>query len=417
MRRTPNVRGTVLVMRFRSEMLMVAAGLFLIGCPAKEKQEHLPAREDSVPARVEPKKTKAPSQSAHFSEPKKNKREPAFTSTSHPRDLFDWSKAVHEPYGERPKFTRSMQRRTKELHKIVVKHLGGSPRAAALLELISLREISHHGSQRPFDGRGIVHRLQPDREGAQESWHKMGKKYAKVNPLYEDLDIWLSYGPQGMNSPLFLHTWDVEGDPRMLGDTVIADLTYLRAARKNMGKLQSERGIRCWAYDPEGQYTERFNIKKNTIRKILRSKVLRDENGKAMTRTVPVCGPESFTDIDGDGREEIVHRDDQGRIVLGPDYSCVAPTWEFIHRATSGGKLCPPWDQDQSAAWYMQQFRRRAERAGLDPYELVTQKDLGSEPDGDQYELWMSIWDDALEKFEEPPMDWGTQEVASAPVN
>lgn len=245
----------------------------------------------------------------------------------------------------------------------------------------------------------------------------MDKKYAEVNPLYEDKNIWLSYGPQGMNSPLFLHNWDVEGDPRMLGDTVIADLTYLRAARRNLGKLQSENGVRCWAYDPDGQYRERFNYKTGKIRQVKRSKVLRDESGEPVTRTVPVCGPESFTDIDGDGREELVHKDASGRIVAGPDYSCVAPTWEFIHRATSGGKVCPPWSEDEPSMWYMRQFRRRAEREGLDPFELVT-ADLGSEPKGlGQYDLWMKIWDKALEKLGEAPMDWAAQEVASAPVN
>jgi hypothetical protein len=404
-------------MRFRSEMLMVATASFLIGCPSKQKQEPLPAKDDSIPARVEPKKTKAPTQSAHFSDPQEKRSETAYKSIKHPRDLFDWGKVIHEPYGERPKFTRSMQRRTKDLHAAVVKRLKGSRHATSLLELVSLREISHHGSQRPFDGRGIVHRLQPDRAGAQESWYKMGKKYAKVNPLYEDLDIWLSYGPQGMNSPLFLHTWDVEGDPRMLGDTVIADMTYLRAARNNMRKMQGERGVRCWDYDPEGQYSETFDAKTGKIKRRLKAKVRRDENGKPLTRTFFMCGPENFTDIDGDGREELVHRDENGRIVAGPDYSCLAPTWEFIHRATSGGKLCPPWEHDAGAMWYMRQFRRRAERAGLDPFELVSEKDLGHEPEGDQYELWMSIWDDALEKFDEPPMDWGAQEVASAPVN
>ena len=50
-----------------------------------------------------------------------------------------------------------------------------------------------------------------------------------------------------------------------------------------------------------------------------------------------------------------------------------APTWESIHAAVSGGKLCPPPARHAD-------FRRRAVKAGLDPSRLVTPADLGRGP-------------------------------------
>lgn len=138
----------------------MAALFFVSGCPSKQEQE-LPHEES--PEREEKLATEAPTQSAHFSEPEEKRKAKAVGSV-HPRDLFDWGKVTHEPYGERPKFTRSMQNRTKALHGFVVDEVHGSHRALALLRLVSLREISHHGSQRPFDGHGIVHRLEADHE-------------------------------------------------------------------------------------------------------------------------------------------------------------------------------------------------------------------------------------------------------------
>lgn len=404
-------------MRFHSGMLTAVAALILMGCPSKSKRELHPSEDEKGTDGTSESSGSVGSQNLYFSVPEESPSEPAAHADFHPRDTFDWSKAIHDPGEERPKYTRSMQKKTQLIHGAVVKKLGGSSSASDLLNLISLREISHHGSQRPFDGRGIVHRLSADKEGALESWYKASGRYAKENPLYKNSKIWMSYGPQGMNSPLFLHIWDVEGDPRMLGDTVIADLTYLRAARGNLRKLNSSKGIRCWDYDQEGQYQERYNSKTGEIRQVLRAKVRRDEVGKVVMRNVPPCGPDSFMDIDGDGRDEIVHRDEHGRVVAGPDYTCIAPTWEFVHRATSGGKVCPPWSKDAGALWYMGQFRRRAERIGLDPYELVADRDLGSEPTEDQYQLWMSIWDSVLESLDEEPMDWTSEELVPDQVN
>jgi len=374
-------------------MLTFASAVFLIGCPSVNQDK----KPEEIEGDLEQNKEEGENtQSSYMSIPEDRPTSQASHVERHPRDAFDWSKAVHDPYADRPKFTRNMQRRTQEIHDVVTKYISASKDANSLIRLVSLREISHHGSQRPFDGRGIVHRLNADKEGAISSWYKTSKIYSKKNPLYIDSRIWMSYGPQGMNSPLFLHIWDVEGDPRMLGDTVIGDLTYLRAARSNLRKLSSDKGIRCWKYDDEGQVREYYDVQSGKIKTKLRSKVARDEEGNVITHTVQKCGPESFADIDGDGRLEIVHKNKNGKLVLGPDYTCVAPTWEYVHRATSGGKICPPWPNDSGAIWYMNQFRRRADRVGLDPYEVVSSGDLGAEPSGGQYEMWVKIWTKSL---------------------
>ena len=77
----------------------------------------------------------------------------------------------------------------------------------------------------------------------------------------------------------------------------------------------------------------------------------------------------------------------------------VEPTWGNIHRAVSGGKICPSKSEER-AATMRKYFNNRAARYGIDPDEAVTMKMLGKEPtrglDGEawptQEAMVMGLW-------------------------
>lgn len=77
------------------------------------------------------------------------------------------------------------------------------------------------------------------------------------------------------------------------------------------------------------------------------------------------------------------------------------PTWYNVHRAVSGGKICPSKHEERAASM-RKYFVRRATRSGLDPDGRVTTKMLGKEPtDGLEGEAWddqeqmvMGLWEE-----------------------
>jgi hypothetical protein len=77
----------------------------------------------------------------------------------------------------------------------------------------------------------------------------------------------------------------------------------------------------------------------------------------------------------------------------------VEPTWGNIHRAVSGGKICPSKSEDR-AATMRKYFNNRAARYGIDPDQPITLKMLGKEPtrglDGEEWEtqeeMVMGLW-------------------------
>jgi len=71
----------------------------------------------------------------------------------------------------------------------------------------------------------------------------------------------------------------------------------------------------------------------------------------------------------------IVCKDENGKPY---DYT-TRVTWETVHRAVSGGKLCPG-KHEATAATLKQYFRDRARKVGIDPERTVTLKMLGVEP-------------------------------------
>lgn len=86
----------------------------------------------------------------------------------------------------------------------------------------------------------------------------------------------------------------------------------------------------------------------------------------------------------------IVCKDEKGR-----DYNYTTKaTWQTVHRAVSGGKLCPS-KHEETAAMMQKFFRGRAARFGLDPDKPVTAKMLGLEPEGEwgsQVEMVRGLW-------------------------
>lgn len=93
------------------------------------------------------------------------------------------------------------------------------------------------------------------------------------------------------------------------------------------------------------------------------------------------------------------------------DYTTRA-TWETVHRAVSGGKLCPS-KSENVAAIMGKYFRGRAARSGLDPDKPVTLKMLGIEPtrglDGsvwaDQEDVVTGLWAELEAEWARHPVD------------
>lgn len=91
----------------------------------------------------------------------------------------------------------------------------------------------------------------------------------------------------------------------------------------------------------------------------------------------------------------IVCKDEHGK----PFNYTTKATWETVHRAVSGGKLCPS-KREATAATMSKFFRNRVTRVGLDPDRPVTLKMLGLEPSksltgepwADQEAMVMGLW-------------------------
>ncbi|WAS97558.1 hypothetical protein [Nannocystis punicea] len=87
-------------------------------------------------------------------------------------------------------------------------------------------------------------------------------------------------------------------------------------------------------------------------------------------------------------------------------------TWETVHRAVSGGKLCPS-KSENVAAIMGKYFRSRAAKFGLDPDKSVTLKMLGVEPSkglggeiwADQEAVVMGLWAELEAEWAEHPVD------------
>ncbi len=253
-----------------------------------------------------------------------------------------WVQSCMNPKEKRPRILRRHQRETKRLLRHVVDELDGSADFYKLLRLAAMRETSLQGSQKPFDGYGVVHRLNPDIESGFQAWRRLRPRL-KDNPYYDERELW--YGGAGLfgfNKALWISAWDRKAHPWALCDSVVGTLAIARSARRKLRKFGAP--VRCWKRAANS-----------------RDYVLRP---------------------DGKRETEMVRR---------------RPTWRNLHRALFAGRLCAGPDT-ATARYYRRVLNRRAARVGLDLEAIVTKRDLGHEPKGDQVELVAQLWDGFLKE-------------------
>ncbi len=263
----------------------------------------------------------------------------------------DWSKTIHD-YSS-PRFDgeigrRANQKNTKAIIRTTTKTLGAGSDLYDFLRLIAMRESSLIGSERPFDGMGVVHRLSADRESSFKSWKSQRSKLSS-NPLSGNSSVWKTYGPYGMNSAYSISFFDQDADPRILGDTVAATIAQITKIHYVASKLDSE--ILCPAWS--GKHYEQVGWNGNVWRRGIKQK---DENGQIV-------------------REKVT----------------VPRTWYTVHRGVQSGKVCPAWRGDTLEKFMRSAFARRASLVGLDPDGNVTNRMIGVVPD-DPYQAWADAW-------------------------
>lgn len=371
---------------------------------------------------------------------------PATEAKVHPRELYDWSRAPYAlgfnedgaPYlrhprcarGEKPhlgcrkRLTRDVVNRTNAIHLQVVRALGieeVEPRLWRFLMTRSSTETSGNGSQRPLDNQGSVHRL--DVAAAWRAGSRRAHVYEEAgNPLAErdavtgrlpHARIWLGYGPQGQISWLFLDDWDKLGDPRMLADTVISDLTYTRVARRQLRQL-TQGHIRCYEYDDDGRVMstpwngKRYRVGVHAV------------DGEKFNACVD-AGPKKVSKRKRESEEQLERRcrlsnrvpydwkpgGDQPANTIDIPYL----DWWNLKRAI-GGRPCPPWKGDEYEAHKRAKWADHARRSGFatEWKKRVRDRDLGVEPEGDQYDLWRSIWTAVVLELDGEALDWSSLE-------
>ena len=301
---------------------------------------------------------------------------------------------------------------TVEVHRQIAKHVGlrvneeTTPNLAKFLTARSSIETTLQGNQRPFDTRGSVHSL--DVKAAYRSGIRSRDKYVEAgNDLAKDQPyVFLGYGQAGMISWLYLDDWDILGDPRMLGDNVIAGLTYRRVMEKSYKRLKNTR-IKCYEYNDEGRVVKRsFSGKSYRV-----ASYAVDEEKAASCIEI---GPESKRERSStEALESRCRRDNRKtyKWKFGepqPDNTVPVDkiTWWVLKRA-SGGKPCPAWKGDELEKMLMANLAKRATDIEFDISKSVSIRDLGKEPEGiNQYELWMGIWDATIISLEGEPINW-----------
>lgn len=295
---------------------------------------------------------------------------------------------------------------TKEVHRQIAGYVGldisnkNVPKLAKFLSARASIETSMQGNQRPFDGRGLVHGL--DVHAAHKAGDRRRDVYLGAGNELAELEprIFLGYGQAGMNSWLFLDRWDIKGDPRMLADSVISGLTYRRLLSSMYSKMKYSK-IKCFEYNDSGEdKTLSFNNKKYKT-----GSYAVDEEG--YQKCIKEGSESNIEDIEKrcylENRKDYRWKPGEKQ----PENTVPVPkiTWIYLWQA-SNGKPCPHWKGDTYAKHAKEKLRYRAKKFGLDADSVVHSKDLGAEPETNQYEMWIDIWDATMESMGEEPINW-----------
>jgi len=430
-----------------SLITLFLSSLILFGCGDRGSSPVIDKKENGTLSQYGVENEKKPNQVKQTPAPKvdpenSEETEPEATEEDRWWMRFPWEKAARPllfdedgtamPLDIKPRHYYRIRGKTKEttleIHRQVAKAVGlpvtedESPKLAMFLSARSSIETSLQGNQRPFDNRGTVHSL--DMKAAYRAGIRSRKKYVEAgNELAKEKPwVFLGYGQGGMISWFFLDDWDILGDPRMLGDSVIGALTYRRALVSAYNS-QKNSMIRCYEYDDVGRTkTTFYNGKKYRVKKVAINKekfeACMDEGPKS--RAEKRDEEKLVARCERDNRK--TYRWKPG--APQPDNTVPIPelTWWQLKRA-AGGQPCPPWEGDTYYKHTTAKHQKRAEQFGLDLTDVVRRKDLGDEPEGvNQYELWMQIWDATMVAMEEPPINWerlmtlGSEQSDSVPA-
>lgn len=307
------------------------------------------------------------------------------------------------------RITKTTRDATMEAHRQISSAVGlkasgdNRPKLASFLTARASIETSMQGSVRPFDTRGSVHSL--DVSAAYQAGIRNRKKYTDAgNVIAKDRPYWfLGYGQGGMISWFFLDKWDILGDPRMLGDTVISGMTYRRALSEKYEQMKRTT-VRCYEYDDSGKMrvlnfsgkAKKYRVQKYKIDEEKYNACMDGRKGKKEKDAIKECRANS----------KIPYRWKPGLSQPENTVKVNSITWWYLKQAV-GGRPCPPWKGDEYEKYARNRFKKRARIFDLDSESVVRRYDLGQEPDGvDQYELWKDIWDNTVSALGGAPIDW-----------
>jgi hypothetical protein len=142
-----------------------------------------------------------------------------------------WAPCDHTPTSPAPMSTAESRRAVADEIRSEVTALGGSPRFAAYLVTVAMRE----SSLRP----GVIHVI--DSKHASAAYRRLRASHrARRHPLADRPEIWLSYGLFGMNSNYHA---DKVADPRELCTVRGAVTVYAEAARSAIRRMPSACGV------------------------------------------------------------------------------------------------------------------------------------------------------------------------------
>jgi len=302
--------------------------------------------------------------------------------------------------GPSSKITKDTVATTREIHRQISLHFGikdrgkKPPKLASFLSARSSVETSMNGNERPFDRRGTVHGLDLKanwRAGlrVRGDYVELGSEWALHRP-----ELFLGYGQGGMISWFFLKHWDASADPRSLGDSVVSGITYRRSLKAAFDRAKSTR-IRCTEWDDEGREKNLwFNGEKHRVGKPLLDEAAYD-----------ACLEDGGSEKECRSKSRKTYKWKPGDPQPENTVKISKVTWWYL-KSASGGRPCPAWKGDTYYKKTRKRFSSRARRFGLDSESSVRASDLGSEPEGSQYDLWKDIWDATLESRGKPPVDW-----------